>query len=104
MLQRAGLSGDAKELLQAGMDEPTALHEHGPPCPLLDAETYTVYPVRPVVCRAHYVVSDATSCMRRSDPRARDAPLLIIDEYSRAHARGCRADTCIHRDPWSRLP
>ena len=53
-------------------DEMAAFYDHGPYCPLLVEGKCLTYPVRPFVCRVHYVSSSLDNC--RSYIAVRDAP------------------------------
>ena len=47
-------------------------------CPLVVDGVCCVYPVRPVVCRAHFVSSHPRSCWSANDPESHeDAPLVL---------------------------
>lgn len=47
-------------------------------CPLLVERTCSAYPVRPVICRTHYVRSDPRACRPSHDDRPVDqAPVVI---------------------------
>lgn len=47
-------------------------------CPLVVNGTCSVYPVRPVVCRAHFVSSPPRSCCAANDPEStEDAPVVL---------------------------
>jgi Fe-S-cluster containining protein len=64
--------------LQKGMDADTALYNYGPFCPLLVDGACSIYPVRPLVCRGHYVSSDARSCLSLTDDSAlEEEPTLL---------------------------
>lgn len=53
-------------------DEMAAFYDHSPYCPLLVDGKCLTYPVRPFVCRVHYVSSSLDNC--RSYIAVRDAP------------------------------
>ncbi len=58
--------------------EQTNLSNYDPGCPLLVNGTCSVYPVRPVVCRAHFVSSHPRYCRAVNDPGStEDAPLVL---------------------------
>ncbi len=58
--------------------EQTDLSNYDPCCPLLVNGACSVYPVRPVVCRAHYVSSHPRSCYGVNDPEStEDAPVVL---------------------------
>ena len=47
-------------------------------CPLVVNNACSVYPVRPVVCRAHFVSSPPSSCCAANDPEStEDAPVVL---------------------------
>lgn len=47
-------------------------------CPLVVKGACSVYPVRPVVCRAHFVSSPPSSCCAANDPEStEDAPVVL---------------------------
>lgn len=47
-------------------------------CPLLVDGACSVYPVRPVVCRTHFVCSNASACRATNDPDStEDAPVVL---------------------------
>ena len=52
--------------------EMEAFYDHSPYCPLLVVGKCSTYPVRPFVCRVHYVSSSLDNC--RSYIAVRDAP------------------------------
>jgi Fe-S-cluster containining protein len=54
-------------LVERGVDEGEAFEQYGPTCPLLVDDECSVYEVRPLVCRAHYVISDVELCRPRLD-------------------------------------
>jgi len=56
----------------------TDLSNYDPCCPLLVNGICSAYPVRPVVCRAHYVCSHPLSCRAAIDPKStEDAPAVL---------------------------
>jgi Fe-S-cluster containining protein len=58
--------------------EPPDLSEYDHCCPLLVDGACSVYPVRPVVCRTHYVSSDPLCCAATNDPvSTEDAPVKL---------------------------
>lgn len=67
------------ELVNTGVNEHDAVLEHGPPCPLLEGVQCSVYPVRPAICRAHYVSSDPRCCAPRSDSEALDERPAVME-------------------------
>lgn len=86
---RDGLPG----LFDAGLDERTALYEHGPACVMLENDVCSVYAARPAICRIHYVRSDPRSCMPSSNPESlEDQPVVIETLHKRTgpHIRRIR--------------
>jgi Fe-S-cluster containining protein len=59
-------------------DEQTDLSNYDHPCPLLVNSACSAYPVRPVVCRTHFVSSHPRSCCAANDPEStEDAPVVL---------------------------
>ncbi len=53
------------------------LSDNEPCCPLLVDCACSVYPVRPIICRTHFVSSDPSACRRAyREPSSEPAPLL----------------------------
>ena len=47
-------------------------------CPLLERGACSVYPVRPVVCRTHFVCSQPKSCYATNNPESKvDSPVVL---------------------------
>jgi len=71
----------------ADKNEEPDLSNYEHPCPLLVNGACSAYPVRPVVCRTHFVCSHPLSCAAVNDPEsAEDAPVVltsIVTEASR---------------------
>jgi Fe-S-cluster containining protein len=62
----------------AGTDNQTDLTHYDQYCPLLVNGACSVYPVRPVVCRAHFVCSNPLCCLATNDPESsEDAPMVL---------------------------
>jgi Fe-S-cluster containining protein len=62
----------------AGIDEQTDLSNYEPSCPLLVNGACSAYPVRPVVCRSHFVCSHPIFCCAANDPDStEDAPVVL---------------------------
>lgn len=58
--------------------EQTDLSNYDHCCPMLVNGTCSIYPVRPVVCRAHYVSSHPRYCSAVNDPElTEDAPVVL---------------------------
>jgi len=47
-------------------------------CPLLVDQACSAYPVRPIMCRAHYVSSDPEACCAANDPESTEAPPVVL--------------------------
>ncbi len=59
-------------------DRQTDLSDYDPCCPLLMDGVCIAYPVRPVVCRTHFVCSDPRFCRAAIDPDStEDAPVAL---------------------------
>ena len=62
----------------ANIDEQTDLSNYDHCCPLLVNGACIAYPVRPVVCRTHFVCSHPIFCFAANDPESKeDAPLVL---------------------------
>ena len=62
----------------ASVDGQTDLSNYDHYCPLLVNSACSVYPVRPVVCRTHFVCSHLLSCRAVHDPEStEDAPVVL---------------------------
>lgn len=62
----------------ANIDEQTDLSNYDHCCPLLVNGACSAYPVRPVVCRTHFVCSHPLSCCAANDPEStEDAPGVL---------------------------
>ncbi len=60
-------------------DEMEAFYSYGPYCPLLVDGKCATYPVRPVVCRIHYVSSSPDSCRSYTDAQsAQEEPTGLV--------------------------
>jgi Fe-S-cluster containining protein len=65
----------------ANIDAQTDLSNYDHYCPLLVKGACSAYPVRPVVCRTHFVRSDPLSCRAANDPEStEDAPVDYIEK------------------------
>ena len=63
------------KLVASGIARHDAFYSHGPPCPALIDDACSIYPVRPVFCRTHYVTSPADACRPQGDPARPDTPI-----------------------------
>jgi hypothetical protein len=63
------------KLVASGVARREAFYSHGPQCPALVDDTCSIYTVRPVFCRTHYVTSSADACRPEGDPARLDAPI-----------------------------
>lgn len=63
------------KLVASGIERREAFYSHGPQCPALIEDVCSIYPVRPVFCRTHYVTSPADGCRSRDDPARLDVPI-----------------------------
>lgn len=62
----------------AKSDERTDLSNYDPCCPMLVDGACIAYPVRPVVCRTHYVCSDPVFCRVVNDPESTEAAPVVL--------------------------
>lgn len=69
------------KLITKGIDRGDAFYSHGPQCPALVSDACSIYPVRPIVCRTHYVASPPDACRSDNDPRYLNVPTqsLVAD-------------------------
>ena len=69
----------------ANIDEQTEFSAYDHSCPLLVNGACSAYPVRPVVCRTHFVSSDPLSCCAANDPEStEDAPIVLTSVVTAA--------------------
>ncbi len=60
------------------VDVQTEISDDHPFCPMLVKGECSAYPVRPIICRTHFVCSDPTACRPSNDPKSiEDDPLAI---------------------------
>jgi Fe-S-cluster containining protein len=65
--------------LSANIYSKTGLSHDDPCCPLLVKGACSAYPVRPVVCRTHFVSSPPLSCHAANNPEStEDAPVALM--------------------------
>ena len=62
----------------ANIREQTDLSSYDHCCPLLVNDACSAYPVRPVVCRTHYICSHPRFCREANDPEATKPPPVAI--------------------------
>ncbi len=59
-------------------DMQPVLYDSPPYCPMLVKGACSAYPVRPVICRTHFVCSDPPACRQSNDPESiEDNPLSL---------------------------
>jgi Fe-S-cluster containining protein len=66
--------GEFKRRVDSGEDRRVVVYEHGPLCVALQDGACSIYPVRPMSCRIHYVSSSPDACRPSHDP------LCAVDE------------------------
>ena len=69
--------------------------DDGLSCPLLVGRACSAYPVRPVICRTHFVSSDPSACL----PACAESPDGAVPK--RPHERSNRAVSYPHRHPYA---
>ena len=62
----------------AGSGETTDFSGYEHCCPLLVNGKCSAYPVRPVVCRTHFVCSHPRFCCTANDPESTEAPPVVL--------------------------
>ena len=62
----------------ANTDKKTDLSNYEHCCPLLVNGKCIAYPVRPVVCRTHFVCSHPLFCCAANDPESTEAPPVVL--------------------------
>ncbi|MDB4955139.1 MAG: hypothetical protein JWO36_2708 [Myxococcales bacterium] len=84
-----------KQLTDGGIDRQVAFYEHGPHCPALEGDACSIYPVRPMTCRTHFVSSPPDACRQDSDPKfVRDpiaTPLISIPRVTQPESLRIRS-------------
>lgn len=60
------------------LDAQTDISDYEHCCPLVVNGACSVYPVRPVVCRAHFVSSSPRSCCAANDPGSTEAAPVVL--------------------------
>jgi Fe-S-cluster containining protein len=71
-------------LIEIGLSESEAFKHYGPMCPLLVDGQCSAYAVRPLVCRAHYVVSDAQLCGPQGELHDKPATPEAMDDVAQS--------------------
>lgn len=76
--------GDFKRLVDSGQDRDIVAYEQGPFCVALEDGACTVYPVRPMACRIHYVKSSLDACRQQRDPQySGEEPVAVLSSIHR---------------------
>jgi len=86
--RRKAHSPDAGSLGTAPSDDPLS-------CPLLVGDACSAYPVRPVICRTHFVSSDPSACLPACvEPSGGPAPVVLasIPPTARPFVQRLRTD------------
>jgi len=69
----------------ANIEEQADFSDYDPCCPLLVDGACLAYPVRPVVCRTHFVRSHPLSCRTANDPESTEkAPVVLTSMVTAA--------------------
>ena len=74
---------EGKRLRATGMSRQAAFYEHGPLCPALEDGACSIYDVRPMTCRTHYVRSPADACRQESDPQVLREQVVVLPSIPR---------------------
>jgi len=64
--------------LSANIKQQTDLSNYDHCCPLLVNGACSAYPVRPIVCRTHFVCSNPLSCNAASDPESTEEARVVL--------------------------
>jgi Fe-S-cluster containining protein len=70
-------------LVASGIAQRDAFNSHGPQCPALVDDACSIYPVRPMFCRTHYVSSPADACRPPGDPDRLDVPVESLRIFTK---------------------
>ena len=62
----------------SNIEETTDIHDHVHSCPLLVDGKCCAYPVRPFVCRTHFVSSSALNCSAVNDPNTTEERPVVL--------------------------
>jgi Fe-S-cluster containining protein len=74
---------EGRERVAGGQTREAALYEHGPSCVALQDDACSIYPVRPMMCRIHFVRSTPDACRQKADPRMVAAPVVVLPSIHR---------------------
>jgi hypothetical protein len=77
-------------LVASGIPRRDAFYMHAPQCPALIDDACSIYSVRPVFCRTHYVTSPADACRPEGDPARLDAPVELMRIFAKASPIGIK--------------
>ena len=76
--------GEFTRRVSAGEDRQTVAFEDGPGCLVLHENACSIYPVRPTMCRMHYVTSSPDACRSVRDPAfTRDENIATVPSIHR---------------------
>lgn len=76
--------GDFTRRVASGEDRQVVAYEHGPLCVALQDGACSIYPVRPMTCRIHYVSSSPDACRQARDPEfASDEKMAVLPSIHR---------------------
>jgi len=70
--------------LTPSLDSQTDLSDYDPCCPLLMDGVCIAYPVRPIVCRTHFVCSNPHFCRAANDPDSTEEAPVALTSVVRA--------------------
>ncbi|HET7504609.1 MAG TPA: YkgJ family cysteine cluster protein [Kofleriaceae bacterium] len=74
---------EAPRRIAAGQTREVALYEHGPQCVALVDDACSIYPVRPMMCRIHFVRSNPDACRQEADPALAREPVVVLRSIHR---------------------
>jgi len=81
---------DYPKLIASGIARRDAFYSHGPQCPALVNDVCSIYPVRPVFCRTHYVISPADTCRPQGDSARVDVPIKSMRIFAKTSPIGTK--------------